>query len=173
MFAESSNTCGENSDTSSILDYICSLNNFSLFCSAVTKAGLATLLGGFDVQPSDDIITVYAVINKGMNSAGLTANAIENKMTADALKEILLTHIESGSILADSLACGDQQPTLLGGTYSTMIDCPESANGISTKTISGFFNTNNNRATILTPKDIPLCNGLIQPIDHLIKVVQF
>jgi len=171
MIAESSNTCGTNSDTSSILDYICSMNNFSLFCSAVNKAGLATLLGGFDVQASDSIITVYVVTNDGMNSAGLTENVIDNTITADKLKELLLTHMQSGSITADSLICDDQQPTLLGGTSSTMIHCPESANGVSTKTISGFFNTDNNRATILSPKDIELCNGLIQPLDHLIKVV--
>jgi hypothetical protein len=146
------------------------MNNFSLFCSAVNKAGLATLLGGFDVQAPDDIITVYAVTNDGMNSAGLTADVIEFSI-AETLKEILLTHMQSGSITADSLMCDDQQPTLLGGTYSTMIHCPVSANGISTKTISGFFNTETNRATILSPKDIELCNGLIQPLDHLIMVV--
>jgi hypothetical protein len=147
------------------------MNNFSLFCLAVNKAGLATLLGGFDVQASDDIITVYAVTNDGMNSAGLTEVVIDRTMTAEILKEILLTHMQSGSITADSLICDDQQPTLLGDTYSTMIHCPESANGISTKTISGFFNTKTNRATILSPKDIELCNGLIQPLDHLIMVV--
>jgi hypothetical protein len=147
------------------------MNNFRLFCSAINEAGLATLLGGFDVQAPADIITVYAVTNEGMTSAGLTANVIEST-SAETLKEILLTHMQSGSITADSLLCDDQQSTLLVGTYSTMIHCPRSANGIGTKTVSGFFNTYDNMPTILSPKDIELCNGLIQPIDNLIMVVK-
>jgi len=164
------NTCGQNDDTSSILDYVCTMGNFDLSCQAFTKAGLAGLLGGITALQEDAIITVYTPTNDAMEAAGYSAEYIENSMSASQLESLMNAHIIRGSVTVDQLVCDEHQITFLG-VASIKIECPvTNIDGSTSKTVAGFFNNDSNTPTILPPTDIALCNGLVQPISQVIFV---
>jgi len=145
------------------------MGNFSLLCEAFEKAGLSRLLGGIDVQVENEIITLYAPINTGMIAAGYTSESIAS-MSTSKLEDMLKFHITRGSVTAVQLVCGDHQSTLLGGASSINIECRET-NGFTSKIVTGFFNDETNTPTILSPNDIELCNGMVQPLDHVMKML--
>jgi hypothetical protein len=59
--------------------------------------------------------------------------------------------------------------TLLGGASLTKTEC-QVVNGVGNvvKIQTGFFNEN--KPIILSPNDIETCNGLTQPVMHVIKI---
>jgi len=171
-----SNTCGQ-MDTGdapeSILDYICWTENFTILCNAIQQAGL-TFLGGITTDADTSIITLFATTNEGMEDAGLTLDTIET-MDTTKLINILKNHILTGEKKAEELICDESYTTispsnpLIPSTSSSVdIQCIEIM-GIKTKTVSGPNNTFLNRPTILSPDNIVLCNGIVQPIDHAIR----
>jgi len=168
------NTCGQNEAQLSIWSYICWMGNFSLLCSALQKTGLDKLLEGINNNNNNDdvsdVITVYAPVNSGMEKVGLTRENIE-MMDVDELRDILKTHITTGFISTEELVCDTHRPTLLGGASLTKIECVD-IDGVLTKSIMGFFNFDTTRPILLSPTDIELCNGYVQPIDHVIQIDQ-
>jgi len=171
------NTCGQNGAQLSILSYICWMGNFSLLCSAFQRTGLDELFEGIDNNYDtdndgiSDVITVYAPVNSGMEDVGLTQENIET-MDVNALRNILKTHITNGFISTQELICDSHQPTILGGASLTKIECID-IDGMLTKSMMGFFNIDaTKRPIILSPTDIELCNGYVQPIDHVIQMNQ-
>jgi len=163
------NTCGQNDDTASILDYVCTMGNFDLLCQAFTKADLAGLLGGINVLPQDALITVYAPTNDAMEAAGFTAEYIEDEIDIAQLKMLMSAHILRERVTVGQLVCDEQQVTFLG-VVDIKVKCLTNSDGSISKTIAGFFNRGTNTPIILEPTDIPLCNGLIQPISNVIFV---
>jgi len=171
------NTCGQQGAQLSILSYICWMGNFSLLCSAFQRTGLDELFEGMNQQYDTDndgiadVITVYAPVNAGMEDVGLTQETIQT-MDVYQLRNILKTHITNGFISTQELVCDSHQPTVLGGASQTKIECVD-IDGMLTKSMMGFFNIDaTKRPIILSPTDIELCNGYVQPIDHVIQMNQ-
>jgi len=164
--AQEANTCGFDG-AKSIYDYICSINNFSNFCAMVKGAELQELFGGID--GTTQFITLFAPTNRGCKLGGLGINDI-NSMDKNLLKHIVMTHATAGSIQAEQLQCGTQYPTL-EGTFS--VHSTKCFVDTHTKAQFGFFNDEDEYPMILSPNDLELCNGLIQPVNHVIRVINF
>jgi len=145
---------------------------YDLACQAFIKAGLSELLGGIIVAAEDSIITVYVPTNDGMEAAGYTSSYIDYISGAHELETIMTSHIIRGSLTVDQLVCNEHITTILEGAASSVkIGCPYDGS-ISSKTISGFYNDGSDTPTILAPFDIALCNGLVQPLSHVILVTE-
>ena len=156
----------------------------NILCNAIQRAGLdtllgglstSTLLGGLSTAPDESLITLFAPTNAGMEDSGLTEKTIE-VMDRTKLITILKNHIIVGDIMAEELVCGEQYDTLsppgndssLSSSSSVDVNCIEIM-GTKTITVSGPYNNYTNRPTILAPKDIVLCNGIVQQIDNVIR----
>jgi hypothetical protein len=148
-------------------DYLCSVNNFSNFCAMVNRAGLQDMFGGID--GTTQFITLFAPTNKGCKIGGLNVNDI-NSMDKDLLKDIVMTHATAGSVLAEQLQCGAQLSTL-EGTFS--VHSTKCFLDTHAKAQYGFFNVEDEYPMILSPNDLELCNGLIQPVNNMIRVINF
>ena len=127
---------------------------------------------------STTTFTLFVPVNEAMVEAGLTFDTIE-EMADETLQNIIKSHIMIDSMKVEDLSCGDQYESMLSSTigkdnsaYSQSllkVDCMEILES-ETKSISGFYNTDlRNQPTILSPYDISLCNGYVQPIDHIIQ----
>lgn len=136
-------------------------------CTMIDRAGLRDLFSGNDVQTP--FITLFAPTNQGCNSGGLSLSDI-NITDQDTLKHIVMTHTTDGEVLSKDLKCDGQLPTLKG-TYSvTTTQCYTSEHA---KAQYGFFNNEGDYPMILSPKDLKLCNGIIQPVNNLIRAINF
>merc|ERR1712238_286196 len=162
------NTCGEDGATS-LLDYLCQVENFGLACQAFTKAGQSDLLGGITVPAKDAQLTVFAPINDAMLAAGYTSDYIEQEMDVTQFAILMCAQILRGRYTVEELVCDEHYVTILG-VASVKIECITNADGSITKTEGGFYNHGPNPPEILPPKDVSLCNGLVQPISQVIFV---
>lgn len=149
-------------------DYICSVNNFSNFCLIIQRAGLVELMSGIDGS-SIQFMTLFAPTNSGCNSGGLNPAKI-NAMDPELLRHIVMTHATEGMVSAESLQCGAQLPTL-EGTFSVHATKCFATN--HAKAQYGFFNDEENYPMILSPNDLELCNGYIQPVNNMVRVINF
>eukprot|EP00531_Pseudo-nitzschia_arenysensis_P000859 CAMPEP_0116137144 /NCGR_PEP_ID=MMETSP0329-20121206/12100_1 /TAXON_ID=697910 /ORGANISM="Pseudo-nitzschia arenysensis, Strain B593" /LENGTH=914 /DNA_ID=CAMNT_0003632057 /DNA_START=75 /DNA_END=2819 /DNA_ORIENTATION=+ len=159
------NTCG--SGTRSIYDYVCSVANFSNFCRIIERAGLVELMDGID--GTTPFLTVFAPTNKGCKSSGLSLAQI-NSMSTDHLKQIVLTHGTPWKVTAEGLQCDAMLPTLDGSFLSHSTKCFEQTHA---KAQVGFFNSEGDYPMILSPNNIELCNGYVQPVNNMLRVVNF
>ena len=148
-------------------DYICTISNFSNFCAMVNRAELQELFDGID--GITQYITLFAPTNRGCKLRGLGINDI-NSMDKNLLKHIVMTHATAGSIRAEQLQCGTQYPTL-EGTFS--VHATKCFVDTHAKAQYGFFNDEDEYPMILAPNNLELCNGLIQPVNHMIRVINF
>ena len=135
------------------------MNNFSRFCELVSDVDLSNFLSGNE----GGRVTLFAPVNSAFNSVDLEG------LDVDVLRNIVYTHLLAGETTAESLQCGEDSEMLLGMSVSTT-QCYESTLG---KAQVGFFNDETCVPMILSPNDITLCNGLVQPINHLIRVINF
>ncbi|MFD2892919.1 fasciclin domain-containing protein [Flavobacterium chuncheonense] len=129
---------------------------FSILVDALVKAGLAETLnqnGSYTVfAPTNSAFTDF-LNDKGFNSL--------NDVPVDALKEILLNHVVSGTNLSSNLTTGYVK-TLGKGSAST------------TNTLSMFINTNSgvvlNGISTVTTADILADNGVIHEVNTVIDL---
>ena len=129
---------------------------FSILVDALVKAGLAETLnqsGSYTVfAPTNSAFTDF-LNDKGFNSL--------NDVPVDALKEILLNHVVSGTNLSSNLTTGYVK-TLGKGSAS------------STNTLSMFINTNSgvvvNGVSTVTTADILADNGVIHEVNAVIDL---
>jgi len=131
-------------------------------CEAITVAGLE---GTFDGSDGSEI-TVFASTNAGFLNVNLNKAAIlamDSHKLANIIKSLTMT----GSVLAEDLVCDGVRSTLLGGTFTTTTKCLTDVHG---KAQIGPFNTIGNYPTIMSPDDIGVCNGLVQPVNNVIQV---
>ena len=133
----------------------------------IERAGLVELLDGID--GNTQFVTLFAPTNKGCKASGLGLSQIKT-MDQDHLKHIVMTHATDGKITAESLQCGAQLPTL-EGTFSVHSTKCFATNNAKAQT--GFFNTEDDYPMILAPNNIKLCNGFIQPVNNMIRVINF
>ena len=133
----------------------------------IRRAGLETLYSGID--GTTQYMTVFAPTNSGCRSSGLGLKKIQS-MDIDLAKHIVKTHATEGSHLAEELQCGSDLPTLDGtfSAHSTM--CFKESHA---KAQYGFFNDEGDYPMILSPNDLKLCNGYIQPVNKMIRVINF
>lgn len=129
--------------------------DFSILVQALTRAELASTL------QADGDFTVFAPTNAAFTSFLSTAGfASINDVPKDALKEILLNHVITGTIKSTDLST-TYIKTMAKGTAST------------TNNLSMFVNTANNAvklngvATVKTA-DIMASNGVIHSVDAVI-----
>lgn len=163
---EEGNTCGT-AGAKSIYEYLCSVSNFSNFCLMIQRAGLQDLFAGID--GTTQFMTLFAPTNKGCKSSGLSTAEIET-MDPDLLEHIVKTHATAGKITAGSLQCSAELPTL-EGTFS--VHSTKCYTTTHAKAQYGFFNEEDQYPMILSPNDLELCNGLIQPVNNMIRVINF
>jgi uncharacterized surface protein with fasciclin (FAS1) repeats len=129
---------------------------FSILVDALVKAGLAETLnqsGSYTVfAPTNSAFTDF-LNDKGFNSL--------NDVPVDALKEILLNHVVSGTNLSSNLTTGYVK-TLGKGSAS------------GTNTLSMFINTNSgvvvNGVSTVTTADILADNGVIHEVNAVIDL---
>jgi len=145
--------------------------NFNTICTIIAKVELGDLFDGKD----GSMMTVFAPTDQAFEMAGITPALINNDPNnkynnADFLQKLLKTHATPGSMMAEDLRCGDSQSTLLGGASTHITKCFADTHG---KAQFGFFNSNDAPPMIMSPMDIELCNGLIQPVEHVIKLFNF
>ena len=131
-------------------------------CEAITVAGLKGTFDGSD----GTTITVFAPTNAGFLHINLNKEALTS-MDTHKLANILLSMTKSGSILAVDLVCWESMSTLLGGSFTTTTLCLPELHG---KAHIGPFNTIGNYPTIMAPDDNAVCNGVVQPVNHVIQV---
>jgi len=165
--AQEANTCGFDGIPKSIYDYLCSVNNFSNFCLMIQRAGLRDLFSGVDGETQ--FMTLFAPTNSGCKGIGLTIENI-NSMDEDLLKHIVLTHATNGKVRAENLMCDGELPTLKGtfSVHTTKCYTAEHA-----RAQYGFFNVEGQMPMILSPNNLELCNGLIQPVNNMIRVINY
>lgn len=167
LLAREINTCGIG-NSKSIYDYLCSVNNFSNFCAMIQRAGLRDMFAGIDGVT--EFITVFAPTNSGCNSGGLTIDEI-NSMDANLLKHIVMTHATEGKVRAENLQCEGELPTLKG-TFS--VHTTKCFRSMHARAQYGFFNVDEGKyPMILSPNNLELCNGYIQPVNNMIRVINF
>merc|ERR1711865_914131 len=150
--------CGEPGAGSSLYEYICGLDDFKLMCYTIQRAGLKEMFEGVE---TNNVYTLYGVINSGMESCGLDKARIDTT-SPDILKTFIEGHTMVGSIKDDELACNDYESTLAG---SIQIGCPD--NGV--KTTYGFYNADI-KPQLMSPSNISVCNGVIHIVDYCILI---
>ena len=142
---------------------------------------MTRLFSGVDINGNLDSTTTFTLfvpVNEAMEEAGLTFDNIE-EIDDETLQNIIKSHIMIGSMKNEDLLCGEQYESMLSSTigednpvYSQTllkVDCMTILES-KTKSISGFYNTDlKNQPTMLSPNDIRLCNGYVQPIGHIIQ----
>jgi len=133
----------------------------------IQRAGLQDLFAGID--GTTQFMTLFAPTNKGCKSSGLSTAEIET-MDPDLLEHIVKTHATAGKIFAGNLQCGAELPTL-EGTFS--VHSTKCYTTTHAKAQYGFFNEEDQYPMILSPNDLELCNGLIQPVNNMIRVINF
>ena len=157
------------------------LNLILLNNTAIHRAGTTRLFSGVDINDNMDsttTLTLFVPVNEAMEEAGLTFDTIE-EIDDETLQNIIKSHIMIGSIKVEDLICGDQYESMLASTLwenspvygksLLKVDCMKNLES-NTKTIGGFYNTGfKNQPTMLSPNDISLCNGYIQPINGIIQ----
>jgi len=129
--------------------------NLSILVQALVKADLATTLKGSGPY------TVFAPTNEAFTSF-LTANsyATINDVPKEALTQILLNHVISGTLKSNNLTTGYVK-TLAKGSASTI------------NTLSMFVNTGSSMVMLngvakVTTADIMASNGVIHIVDKVI-----
>jgi len=135
------------------------MNNFRKFCKLVADVDLTSFFSGNEGGK----VTIFVPTNAAFDGVDL------DEMPVTTRRNIVLTHLTAGSITAESLVCGQDVKTLLGMSVSTT-QCFEATLG---KAQVGFFNDESTVPMILSPNDMELCNGLVQPINNLIRVINF
>merc|ERR1712238_458832 len=159
------NTCGEDGAIS-ILGYICGPGNFDLTCQAFNKANQSDLLGGLTVPLKDAQLTVFSPTDAAMTAAGYTADYINSADVAQLIN-VMSAQILRGRFTEAELECDQHYVTILGVVW-VKVECSTNPDGSITKYVGGFYNDGTNAPEIMPPKDIALCNGLVQPIRHVI-----
>src|SRR4030066_1649665 len=88
-------------ETNTIADFVAGNSNYSSLLAALIKADLVNTLKG------DGPFTVFAPVNAAF-SLFLSANGFANldAVPTDALKQILLNHVVSGSVKSTDLTTG-------------------------------------------------------------------
>ena len=140
------------SETNTIIDYA-DANGYSSFVAAVEAADLTATLSG------DDEFTVFIPTNDAF-AAFLSDNGFAElgDVPVDVLRLVLLNHVQSGSIMAGSLATGYLTSMAEAGPDGEMlslyvnVDNGVMLNGIST----------------VTSADIEVDNGVIHEVDAVI-----
>lgn len=138
-------------------------------CSIIAKVELDDLFEGKDGL----LMTVFAPTDQAFEAIDITPAGIKNDpdtYTTEFLQKLIKTHATRGATMAEDLRCGDSLVTLLGGVSQHTTKCFLDTHG---KAQLGFFNSHLEPPMIMSPMDIGLCNGLIQPVDHVIKVFNF
>lgn len=135
---------------SNITQAVVSGRNFTLLEAAVTRAGLASTLSG--AGP----FTVFAPTDDAFRAAGLGDVNTINNTDQNALRNILLYHVASGSVSSSAVT-------------ATQTSLPTSASGNApifvTRTASGSVTVNNAR---VVTADIGATNGVIHAIDRVL-----
>merc|ERR1712238_473289 len=158
-------TCGEDGAIS-ILGYICGPGNFDLTCQAFNKANQSDLLGGLTVPLKDAQLTVFSPTDAAMTAAGYTADYINSADVAQLIN-VMSAQILRGRFTEAELECDQHYVTILGVVW-VKVECSTNPDGSITKYVGGFYNDGTNAPEIMPPKDIAPCNGLVQPIRHVI-----
>lgn len=151
-------SCDDNNDmdepaTNSIADFVAGNSNYSSLLAALLKADLVDTLKG------EGPFTVFAPDNAAF-SVFLSANGFANldAVPADALKQILLNHVVSGSVKSTDLTTGYVQ------TLSTAT--PNNSN------MNMFVNTSGgvklNGISDVTGADNLLDNGVVHLVNKVI-----
>ena len=91
-------------------------------------------------------------------------------MDPDHLKQIVLTHGTPWKVTAEGLQCDAMLPTLDGSFLSHTTKCFTSTHA---KAQVGFFNTEEDYPMVLSPNNIEVCNGFVQPVNNMLRVVNF
>ena len=152
-----------------------------LNATAIHRVGMTRLFSGADINGNLDSTTTFTLfvpVNEAMVEAGFTFDTIK-EIDIETLQNIIKSHIMIGSMKVEDLICGAQYESMLSSTigednpvYSQTllkVDCLTILKS-KTKSISGFYNTDlKNQPKMLSPNDIRLCNGYVQPIDHIIQ----
>ena len=133
----------------------------------VERAGLVELLDG--IGDNNYLITMFVPTNRGTKSSGLNLEQID-ATDIELLKHIVLTHGTAGKIEAQDLQCSAELPTL-EGTYS--VHSTKCFATTHAKAQVGFFNTDENYPMVLSPNNIELCNGFVQPVNNMLRVINF
>jgi len=129
-------------------------NGFTSLASALTRADLVDVLQG------DGPFTVFAPTNEAFTAllAEIGQSSIDD-IPAEVLKEILLYHVVSGTVMSEDISAGDVF-TVQGTTVSLSVQ-----NGISI-----------NSANVISPFDVEASNGVIHTIDQVLvpeSIAQF
>lgn len=130
--------------------------NLSILVQALVKADLATTLQGAGPY------TVFAPTNEAFATfLATTPYATINDVPKDALTQILLNHVVTGTVKSTDLTTGYIK-TLAKGTAST------------TNTLSMYINTSSgvklNGISTVTAADIMASNGVIHIVDKVIDL---
>ena len=107
----------EKSEAMDIVDTAASAGNFNTLLAAAKAAGLVDALKG------DGPLTVFAPTDDAF--AALPEGTVENLLkpeNKDQLAEILLYHVVSGEVLAETAVTLDSAPTLSGYELSLMVE---------------------------------------------------
>ncbi|MBY8963992.1 fasciclin domain-containing protein [Flavobacterium sp. D11R37] len=150
-----------NQPDNTIVDIAAADQNFSILVQALDRAGLVATLDG------DTEFTVFAPTDAAFD-AFLDAKGFEtvNDVPVAVLREILLNHVVSGTVMSSSLQTGYVK-TLAKGSAS------------STNTLSMFINTASgvvinggaaNGGATVTSADIEASNGVIHVVNSVIDL---
>jgi uncharacterized surface protein with fasciclin (FAS1) repeats len=131
-----------------IAELVASDSSFSLLNAAVTRAGIATDLGGSN-------LTVFAPTNTAFRTAGFADAAAINAAPADTLRRILQYHVLSTRQAAGDIPTGTNTAVATAGGRQVYI----------TKTSDGTVSVNGAR---VTQADIAATNGVIHKIDRVL-----
>jgi uncharacterized surface protein with fasciclin (FAS1) repeats len=131
---------------------------FSTLVAAVTKADLATILGGTGpytvFAPTNDAFTALPADLPFNNATEI--NAITDQATITLLRDVLLYHVLGARVAAADIANGASNTTTAKSTPNTVY-LTKNSNGV-------FINGN---AKVVAP-DVAASNGIIHGIDQVL-----
>jgi uncharacterized surface protein with fasciclin (FAS1) repeats len=145
-------SCSKSNNTSptsnqSVADVIKTNSNYSLFESALVKAGLDSSLF------ASASVTVFAPDNDAFAASGITQSSID-EMSSDQLAVMLKYHVINSAVTSSSVAANT----------SVAVQTAEGANMYVSNNTNGFFT---NGITIKN-KDQVATNGIIQTISKVL-----
>ena len=149
-----------NPNPSTIIDILVASPDFTIFVSALMRAGLVNTLGG------SGSFTVFAPTNAAFIDSGITPNIISALPESDipALKELLLNHFLLGVVQSsDFINLNNSYIKTLGRGSAS-----------STNTLSMYVSTISgvrlNGISDVTTADIQATNGIIHIVDAVIPL---
>ena len=158
-------SCNDDDETpdpvpaTTITDVMANNPNFSILKTAVVKAGLSETLAG------SGTFTVFAPDNDAFAAAGISSADID-KLSSDALKDILLYHTLESKVEAANVPAGPNAPVkTIGGKsiYLTNKSAGVYVNGVAVK--QGNVMASNGVIHVIS-------NVLMPPVANLVEAAQ-